>query len=152
MPRALDEPDLFGRLFVLSQHLTRRADDALAPFGLTSRQWLLLAVLSRGFPGISPTLTEAARAYGTSRQNVKQVALQLEARGYLDLLPDPADGRATRLVLTDRVAVFDEPDVAAAQSAFIAGVFAPLTDDEVATLRSLVGRCISALEDDKESR
>ena len=152
MNRERDEPELFGRLFVLSQHLTRRADEALARFGLTSRQWLLLAVLSRAFPGTSPTLTEAARVYGTSRQNVKQVALQLAARGYLDLLPDPADRRATRLVLTEGVALFDEPGVAAAQSAFIAGIFAPLTDAEVATLRSLVGRCLPPLEDDKESR
>ena len=149
MSRPIDEPELFGALFVLSGQLTRRADDALAPFGLTSRQWLLLAVLSRS---ASPTLTEAARAYGSSRQNVKQVALQLAARGYLHLLPDPADRRATRLVLTDRVAVFDEPDVAAAQSAFIAAVFAPLSDDEVATLRSLIGRCSAHLQDHEESR
>jgi DNA-binding MarR family transcriptional regulator len=149
MSRDADEPDLFGSLFVLSQHLTRRADDALAPFGLTSRQWLLLAVLSRLG---TPTLTEAARAYGSSRQNVKQVALQLEARGFLSLRPDPADRRATRLVPTDRVAVFDEPDVAAAQSAFVAGLFSPLDDDEVATFRSLVARCIAAFEDTEESR
>ena len=149
MPRDLDEQELFGGLFVLSGQLTRRADEALAPFGLTSRQWLLLAVLSRAE---SPTLTEAARSYGSSRQNVKQVALQLVARGYLHLLPDPADRRATRLALTDRVAVFDEPDVAAAQSAFIADLFAPLTDDEVAILRSLIGRCSTHLQDHEESR
>lgn len=151
MPRAVDEPELFGQLFVLSQHLTRRADGALAPFGLTSRQWLLLAVLSRS-PESSPTLTDAARVYGTSRQNVKQVALQLHARGYLDLLPDPADRRATRLVLTDRVAVFDEPEVAAAQHAVIAGAFAGLSDDEVAALRSLVGRCLTHLAKDTDLR
>lgn len=151
MPRPLEEPELFGTLFVLSQHLTRRADAALAPFGLTSRQWLLLAVLSR-FPVASPTLTDAARVYGTSRQNVKQVALQLQARGYLDLAPDPADRRATRLVLTDRVAVFDEPDVAAAQSAVIADAFAALRDSEVTTLHALVGRCLTHLATDTELR
>jgi DNA-binding MarR family transcriptional regulator len=149
MSRALDESELFGGLFVLAGQLTRRADEALARFGLTSRQWLLLAVLSRSE---SPTLTEAARAYGSSRQNVKQVALQLAARGYLRMLPDPADRRSTRLVLTDRVAVFDEPDVATAQSAFVADVFAPLADDELATLRSLVGRCSTHLQDHEESR
>ena len=152
MTRAHNEPELFGQLFVLSAHLTRRADEALAPFGLTSKQWLLLAVLSRGFPGASPTLTEAARAYGSSRQNVKQVALQLAARGYLSLTPDPADRRATRLVLSDRVAVFDEPAAVAAQSTFIARVFAPLTDDEVATALTLVGRCITSLTDHEETR
>ena len=151
MTRTLDEPELFGELFVLVQHLTRRADESLAAFGLTSRQWLLLAVLSR-FPGTSPTLTDAARVYGTSRQNVKHVALQLAARGYLGLEPDPADRRATRLVLTDKVAVFDEPDVAAAQSAVIVEVFSSLRDDEVATLRSLLGRCLTSLQDDKEAR
>ena len=128
-------PDVFGRVFVLVQHLSRRVDLALAPIGLTSRQWLLLAVLSRGFPGAAPTLSEAAALFGTSRQNVKQIAVQLVARGYLTLDVDPADARATRLRLTDRVAEFDAPDAVAGQVAVLDELFACFTPEEVAVAR-----------------
>jgi DNA-binding MarR family transcriptional regulator len=139
-------PDVFGRVFVLVQHLSRRVDLALAPIGLTSRQWLLLAVLSRGFPGAAPTLSEAAALFGTSRQNVKQIAVQLVARGYLTLDVDPADARATRLRLTDRVAEFDAPDAVAGQVAVLDELFACFTPEEVAVLAELTGRWIDHLQ------
>lgn len=139
------EADLFGKVFILAQHLGRRADAALAPAGLTSRQWLLLAVLVRGFPGTAPTLTDAAQAYGTSRQNVKQVALQLAARGYVELRADHDDRRATRLVVTARVTEFDEPAAVAVQTDFLADAFASLDDAEVVTLHRLVDRCVASL-------
>ena len=143
MSRTDLESEAFGLLFVLTQHLGRRADEALVPFGLTSRQWLLLAVLSRSPQ--PPTLSEAATAYGTSRQNVKQIALQLAARGYLTLAADPADARATRLVLSAAVAAFDEPEAVAAQRAFLADVFAALSDDELAALESAARTTVTHL-------
>lgn len=130
---------------MLLQQLTRRVDEALEPMGLTSRQWLLLAVLTRGFPGTSPTLSEAAAVFGTSRQNVRQIAGQLAARGYLTLDTDPADARATRLTLTDRVAAFDEPGTVADQRALLDDLFACFSADEVATLATLVGRWVEHL-------
>lgn len=143
----MSRPDLeneaFGLLFVLTQHLGRRADEALVPFGLTSRQWLLMAVLSRSER--PPTLTEAASVYGTSRQNVKQIALQLAARGYLRLEHDATDARATRLVPTEKVAEFDEPSAVAAQRALIGGAFAALSDDELSGLESAARAMVAHL-------
>jgi DNA-binding MarR family transcriptional regulator len=141
--RAGLEAELFGSLFVLLQNLTHRADEELARFGLTSRQWLLLAVLSKWAPGAPPTLSEAAAAYGTSRQNVKQIAAQLARRGWLRLEADPADGRATRLVLTHQMSVFAEPEVVEQQAAFLHEVFSPLSARERRTLRDLVVRCLA---------
>jgi DNA-binding MarR family transcriptional regulator len=137
--------DAFGGVFVLAGHLTRLTDDGLADWDLTTRQWLLLAVLARGFPGRAPSLTEAAGAYGTSRQNVKQVALGLEARGWLRLAPDPRDGRAVRLELTDRVRVFDEPDGRDRGRALIEAAFNGLTRDEVLDLRRLLRRWLAGV-------
>jgi DNA-binding MarR family transcriptional regulator len=131
-------PELFGSLLVVVQYLTRRLDDALLPLGLTSRQWLLLAVLGRWFPDRHPSLTEAAARYGTSRQNVKQVALGLQRQGYLRLVPDPADHRTTRLVVTERVRVFDEPESMARGAALLDAAFVDLDPDETARLHSIV--------------
>jgi DNA-binding MarR family transcriptional regulator len=141
--------DLFGKVFVLVQHLTRRTDAALEPIGLTSRQWLLLAVLSRGFPGRAPSLTEAAERYGSSRQNVKQLALGLAGLGYLRLVPDPLDARTTRLELTEKVRLFDEPAGVARGRALFEDVYAGLSARDVATLRRLVVRWLDALMTDQ---
>ncbi len=131
-------PELFGTLFVVVQHLSRRLDEALLPLGLTSRQWLLLAVLERWFDGRHPSLTEAAARYGTSRQNVKQVALGLERQGYLRLVLDPADRRTTRLVVTEKVRVFEEPVNVARGEALLDATFAGLAARDLVRLHGLM--------------
>ncbi len=136
---------LFGRVFVLAQHLTRLTDAALADWDLTTRQWLLLAILSRAFPDRAPSLTEAAEVYGSSRQNVKQIAAGLEVRGFVRLVPDTEDGRTTRIERTDRQRVFDEPDGRAKGLALLAQACEGLSRDETLLLRDVVVRWVDAL-------
>jgi DNA-binding MarR family transcriptional regulator len=137
--------EVFGSLFVLMQHLSRRADRELADLGLTTRQWLLLAVLTNAFRESSPSLSEAAEKYSSSRQNVKQVALGLEARGFVRLVADPTDARTTRIELTDRVLEFDEPPMVERTSNMLADAFAALTPDETRDLLGLVRRWLAGL-------
>jgi DNA-binding MarR family transcriptional regulator len=139
-------PELYWALFVLVQHLSRRMDRRLEPYGLASRQWLLLAVIGRWFPDRSPTLTEAAARYGTSRQNVKQIALGLERRGWLRIEDDPIDGRATRLVLTDRVDVFATPELQAEGDEFLHSVFAGMRPGELIRMRDFTLTLLARLD------
>jgi DNA-binding MarR family transcriptional regulator len=141
-PLTATRAQLFGSAFVLVQHLGRRMDGLLAPLGVTTRQWLLLAVLSRSDRPLS--LTEAAARYGSSRQNVKSIALGLERAGYLGLEPDPADARTVRLHLREAVRRFDEPAAAAQGSAFLAEVFAGLGADDLAVLDGLMRRWLTS--------
>lgn len=127
---------LFGSAFVLVQHLARRMDEMLAPMGLTTRQWLLLAILSRS--GRPLSLSESAARYGSSRQNIKQIAVGLERRGYLRLLPDPDDARTLRLHLTDAIRRFDEPAAAEQGAAFLADVFRELEPHQLTRLEALM--------------
>jgi DNA-binding MarR family transcriptional regulator len=136
---------LFGRVFVLAQHLTRLTDAALADWDLTTRQWLLLAVLSQAFPDRAASLTEAAEVYGSSRQNVKQIALGLEARGFVRLVPDPVDGRTTRIERTDRQRIFDEPEGRAKGAALFAQAFDGLSRAETLALRDVLVRWVDGL-------
>lgn len=140
--------EAFGSLFVLMQHLSRRADRELAGLGLTTRQWLLLAIMTNAFPGSSPSLSEAAEKYGSSRQNVKQVALGLEARGFVRLVPDPSDARTTRIELTDRVLDFDEPQMVQRTAAMLDDAFTGLTPVETRELLALVRRWLAGLTTD----
>jgi DNA-binding MarR family transcriptional regulator len=139
--------EIFGSIFVIVQHLARRADAELAVVDLTTRQWLLLAVLTKWFPGHSPSLSGAAEKYGSSRQNVKQIALGLEARGFVRLVPDRDDGRTTRIELTERVGVFDEPEMVGQASAMLADACAGLSDEETLALRDLVRRWLAGVAD-----
>ena len=137
--------EIFGSIFVIVQHLSRRADAELAVVDLTTRQWLLLAVLTKWFPGHSPSLSEAAERYGSSRQNVKQIALGLEARGFVRLVPDRDDGRTTRIALTERIGVFDEPEMVKQASAMLAAASAGLSAEETLALRDLVRRWLAGV-------
>jgi len=139
------QAELFGSVFLIAQHLTRRADRELADLGLTTRQWLLLAVLTKTLPGSSPSLSEAAEKYGSSRQNIKQIALGLEARGFVRLVPDPADARTTRIEVTERVREFDDPRMVDRTAAMLADVFSGLTPAETGDLRDLAQRWLAAL-------
>lgn len=142
--------EIFGSIFVVVQHLTRRADRELASLGLTTRQWLLLAVLTKWFPDHDPSLSEAARRYGSSRQNVKQIALGLEERGFVRIVPDGEDGRTTRIELTDRVGIFDEPANVARASAMLADACAGLSIRETLALRGLVRKWLAGVADANE--
>ncbi len=137
--------EVFGSVFLLSQYLARRGDEALAPLGLTTKQWLLLAIVARRFPGESPTLTEAALWYGSSRQNVKAIAEQLESRGYLRLAADPSDRRALRLHLAPKAKVFDEADEAARLARVLAELLAGFDGGDLATLRDLLRRWLGVV-------
>jgi DNA-binding MarR family transcriptional regulator len=140
--------ELFGTVFVLVQNLSRRVDQALQPLGLTTRQWLLLAVLTRNFPDRAPSLTEAAAAYGSSRQNVKRIAEQLARRGYLRLVSDPSDRRPTRLQLTDQAAVFDSPHLRQAQAEFLYDTMTGMDEGDLEQLRDLAQHWLGVLTPD----
>jgi len=144
-PPADARPVALATVFVVAHQLDLLGDVALAPLGLTTKQWLLLAVIDRAFAGRPPTLSEAAAVYGTSRQNVKAMARALEAGGYVRLVPDPVDGRATRLELTDRVRVFATPDWQAREAAFFAFAFGGLPGDDVTQLADLLVRWLAAV-------
>ncbi len=138
-------PLAFATVFVLAHQLDRLGDVVLAPLGLTTKQWLLLAVVARALHGREPSLTEAAAIYGSSRQNVKAIARGLEERGYLRLVVDPTDRRAIRLRLTAKTDVFAEPAWAAREAAFFTFAFAGLAPADVATLTALLQLWLGAV-------
>ena len=55
-----------------------------------------------------PTLRELSEVLGSSQQNVKQILLKLEKKGFVELMPDPADKRKQRIVLTESCKEFCE--------------------------------------------
>ncbi|GAB6090635.1 MarR family winged helix-turn-helix transcriptional regulator [Spirochaeta dissipatitropha] len=90
--------ELFARLFATANHLQTIGDRHLD--GVTTKQWFLIACVGR-FEPEQPSLSDLVPVVGSSRQNIKQLALKLEQRGFLSINKDPRDNRIIRLSQTD---------------------------------------------------
>lgn len=88
---------IFGSIFTLSNKLQMLGDKL--DEHLTVKQWLLLAAILKCGDN-APTIGEVAALIGSSRQNVKKMALILEKAGFVCLLRDSADARLLRISLT----------------------------------------------------
>ena len=55
-----------------------------------------------------PTLNELSEILGSSHQNVKQILLKLEAKGFVEFREDAGDKRKQRIVLTKKCKRFCE--------------------------------------------
>ncbi|MFZ5989330.1 MAG: MarR family winged helix-turn-helix transcriptional regulator [Bacillota bacterium] len=119
---------IFGSLFLLANKLQVIGDQYLGRDGMTTKQWFLSVMISQFHDG-PPTLSEVAELMGTSRQNVKQLALKLEEKQFLKIEKDEQDARAIRLKLTEKSQAFwekrqDQDD------RFIMELFKNISDEE----------------------
>lgn len=131
---------LFRVVLTLATHLRTRMDQRLAEIDLTTQQAGVLTFVSGSEE--PPTLSQTARALGTSHQNARQVVAALERKGMIEVHPDPADGRVRRVAATWRVAeAFAERDLADHRE--VAEWFSPLTENE---RRVAVGMLTRVLE------
>ncbi|TWJ25706.1 MarR family winged helix-turn-helix transcriptional regulator [Micromonospora endolithica] len=94
------QPDEFleYRLVRLGSRLERRFASALAPTGLSPRQFSVLAVLTES-PGI--TSADLARAVLTTPQSMGPLLDQMESRGLVERTKERGRGRAAPVRVTD---------------------------------------------------
>ncbi|HKL78918.1 MAG TPA: MarR family transcriptional regulator [Mobilitalea sp.] len=88
---------LLGLLLLLSNRLQTTGDNFIGE--ITTKQWLIILVL-RILSDREPTLNELAEAAGSSHQNVKQIILKLEKKGFVELRRDENDARKYRIRMT----------------------------------------------------
>ncbi len=99
-PAVADRIRLFRLIDFNAMHLRARLDRLLAPQGLTTQQAALLQHIEAAAE--APTISRVAQGMSMTHQNLKQIALALERKGFLRIEVDPSDRRARRLVLTAR--------------------------------------------------
>lgn len=92
------EPEklIFGVLPVVANKIQVVADKSMGV--VTLKQWLLIVIILQ-FQDGPPTLTEVANVIGSSRQNIKQLALKLEEKGLLKIEKDSKDSRVLRFTV-----------------------------------------------------
>ena len=109
-------PPTIGALLRLAwSRFRRRLFDAVRAAGYDDLQPAHFTLIR--YPtmaGLRPS--QLAEEAGLSKQAVNDLLRQLEAKGYLALEPDPADGRARRIALTPRGSALMECSRAAAQA------------------------------------
>jgi len=99
VPKFDDRYTVFGMLFVLGNRLQVIGDKFYDE--ITAKQWLILLVLDL-FGEENPDMNGLSEAVGSSHQNVKQLVLKLEQKGYVELYPDDLDKRKCRVRMTDK--------------------------------------------------
>ncbi|WP_040951913.1 MarR family winged helix-turn-helix transcriptional regulator, partial [Gorillibacterium massiliense] len=81
------QKEIFGGLFVLANKLQAIGDRELGE--ITTKQWFLMMMIEQ-WGEEPPTLSELAKEMGSSRQNLKQLALKLQEKGFLSIEKDKA--------------------------------------------------------------
>ena len=122
-----EEKIIYGLLFAVSNKLQANADKMLPE--ITSRQHFLLIVLSV-FKDKYPSLKEVADAVGSSYQNVKKMADNLEKKGFIVIKRDEFNKRKYNLMMTDKVATFSEA-VDKEAEIFMRDLYQGLTQDDL---------------------
>lgn len=135
---------IFGSIFLLANRLQTVGDRYLGEGGITTKQWFLTVMVSQ-FKDKPPTLSEVAELMGSSRQNVKQIALKLEEKGFLKIEKDARDSRAFRIRLTEKCRKFWE-DREEQDNNYIGELFKDLTDEEITATSSSIKKLIDKVE------
>jgi DNA-binding MarR family transcriptional regulator len=91
--------DAFRMTLLAASRMRAAMDERMRADGITTQQAALVTVVDAAG---SPSLSEAADALRCTRQNLKQIARALERKGFLEIRPDPEDGRVSRLATTGR--------------------------------------------------
>lgn len=136
--------DIFGSIFLLSQKLQYITDYELGKNDLTTKQFLVLAAVDTGFDH-PPTLNDVAMVLSTSHQNVKQLAKQLEKKGFMELEKDPSDRRKLLLMTTDKNRAFWDTH-AKENMDFFKKLFGALSKEEVEQLYTLFSKLMASFD------
>jgi DNA-binding MarR family transcriptional regulator len=88
-------------LFLVQQRWSYVIGKELADNEITTKQWLMMIVMSHAFRD-PPSLQDVAEAMSTTHQNIKQLATRLEDRGFLKIERDPDNKRILRLKVTEK--------------------------------------------------
>lgn len=130
---------LFRTLIAGAAKMRARLDREMAATGITTRQAALLQFIEA--QPVPPTIGTVAAGLSMTHQNVKQIALALERKGFLTIETDAQDRRARRLMTTATHRRFwarRNPTDFAQVQAWTAGLNGDEVEQAVALLRKLI--------------
>ena len=117
---------LFGALLAMGNRLQAAGDRFYDE--ITTKQWFVLA-----------------RGVGSSHQNVKQLVLKLQQKGYVALAQDGRDARKNRVHRTPKCAELPEK-YGARQQEFMRALYTGIRADEAEQAAGVLARMLENLE------
>ena len=135
---------LYGALSVLDNRLQACQNNAYPD--MTMKQHFLLVSVNL-FGDDFPTLKQAGDLLGCSYQNVKRLADQLEAKGYLRILADAADKRKLRLVPTSKFKELDAEKNHLAEQ-FMSQLYSGVSDEDLRTTLKTIQKMTCNISED----
>nr|WP_319473512.1 MarR family transcriptional regulator [uncultured Sphaerochaeta sp.] len=132
---------VFGSLFLVANRLQVLGDSIDEQ--VTTKQWLLLAVLL-SCENQECSLTELSRRTGSSRQNVKKMALILEKRGFLELARSLEDKRAV-VVKPTQSCISHLKSREGAEQAFVDAFFLGFDHEMLSVMQKSIGQWMKNL-------
>ena len=96
-----------------------------------------------------PTLNDLSEVMGSSHQNVKQILLKLEGKGFVSMMADEKDKRKQRYFVTDKCREFLEANdnQSKTSSQIIAQIFDGVSDKDLAVTIKTIMKMEKNLED-----
>lgn len=137
------EKIIFGNIFLLANKLQIVMDEALISFEITTKQWVLMQVLEEFF-STPPTLSELSKTMGSSHQNVKQLILKLEKKGFLNIEIDELDNRTIRIKLSEKYYLFCEKSKEAGDK-FITKLFEKIEVEKVQDMHDTISKLLHGI-------
>jgi MarR family transcriptional regulator for hemolysin len=136
--------EMFERVLLTPGHLVsvaarrfaRLSEARLKPYGFGVGQLPVLVALEQG---LADTQRDLARMAGTKQPPMAQMLARMTRDDLVESVPDAADGRVTRLILTDKA----RKRMPAAVAALFEGnreATAGFSEEEVATLLDMLRR------------
>ena len=80
----------------------------------------------------SPTINELAEIMGSSHQNVKQILIKLEKKGFVQMITDDSDRRKQRIVVTEKCNEFCKSNDKESQI-YMNRTFEGITQEQITT-------------------
>lgn len=133
--------DAFALLLLLSHRFEYIADNELQKDGLTSKQFLTLAAIERGFDH-APSISEVAASLSTTHQNIKQIALQLKKKGFIRIEKDPGDRRRWALKVTEKNREYWDSR-AEIHGELVRSFFSSLSGNETKNFHALISKLLA---------
>jgi DNA-binding MarR family transcriptional regulator len=137
-----DKHIIFALTFMLSNQIQTIGDSFFEE--VSTKQWFVLLVLSV-MEGYTPTLNELSEAVGSSHQNVKQLVLKLEQKGYVEINKDDIDARRLRIKLTPKSYEFHNA-YQEKSNQFMTKLFDGFTKTELAITKNVMSKMRDTLE------
>lgn len=132
---------IFGSIFSLANRLQALGDKI--DENITVKQWFFIAIVSM-FDS-PPSILEVSKIIGTSRQNIKKMALILQNQGFVSIQEDSNDKRVSRILLTKKCFDYFKTREDKEQS-FIESLFNGFTEENIENLSNNINLLMNNID------